>query len=97
MIPGVSHLNGLIDWFGALDTHRIEVAAGPIRFDLINTMTTLGIGALQAVVIISIIQLIFAPVRGFAAWRRDTPTYLAAFVLEVVLGAFLFFAARPSY
>jgi hypothetical protein len=91
MIPGVSHLNGIIGWFGALDTHRIDVAAGPIRFDLINTMTTLGIGALQAVVIISIIQLIFSPVRGFAAWQRDTPTYLAAFVLEVILGAFLFF------
>ena len=91
MVPGVSHLNGLIGWFGALDTHRIDIAAGPIRFDLINTMTTLGIGALQAVVIISIIQLIFSPVRGFAAWRRDTPTYLAAFVLEMVLGAFLFF------
>lgn len=87
MIPGVSHLNGLIGWFGALDTHRIDV----VGFDLINTMTYLGAGVLQAVVIISILQLIFSPVRGFLAWKRDAPTYLGAILLEVILGALLFF------
>ena len=67
MIPGVSHLNGA-DWLvrGARHASGSRSPAGPVRFDLITTMTTLGIGVLQAVVIISIIQLIFSPVRGFA-------------------------------
>jgi hypothetical protein len=90
MIPGVSLLFGLIDWFGALDSHRIEISVGPIQFDLIDTMTYLGLGALQAVVIIGIIQLIFSPVRGFQAWPRSAATYFGALLLEVILGALLF-------
>jgi hypothetical protein len=90
-IPGVSHLYGLIGWFGSLDSHTIVVGAGPVSFDLISTMTYWGIGVLQAVVIISIVQLISSPVRGFEAWPRFTPTWFAAILLEVGLAALLVF------
>ena len=90
-IPGVSLLFGLIDWLNALDTHTIMIEVGPISFNLIQTMEYVGIGVLQAVVIISIIQLMSSWVRGFSAWPNTAPTYFAAFVLEALLFALLFF------
>jgi hypothetical protein len=98
MIPGVSHLNGLIGWFGDLDKVRIVIAAGPIgpigpiQFDLIERMTYWGIGVLQAVVIIAIIQLGSAWVRGFKAWNKGTATYYAAIALETFLFLLLGFS-----
>src|SRR6185295_19373052 len=78
MIPGVSHLNGLVGLFGDLDKVRIVIAAGPIGpIDLIERMTYWGIGVRQAVVIIAIIQLGSAWVRGFKAWNEGTATYYA--------------------
>ncbi len=88
-IPGVSLVNGPIEWFGALDTHAIDVSLGPISFDLIATMTYWGIGVLQAVVVISIVQLIASPVRGFEAWPRFSPTWVAGLGLELFLAVLL--------
>jgi hypothetical protein len=89
MVPGVSHLNGLIGWFQNIDQHEfpIEFTIGSltIAFDLIDTMSFWGIGVLQAAVIISIFQLGSAWVRGFDAWPRGAPTYYAAFALETIL------------
>ena len=99
MIPGVSLFYGLIDWFHGLDKRGAVVgfdqialgpiSIGPVNVDLIPPMTYLGIGFLQAVVIIAIIQLIFSPVRGFQAWPRSSSTYFAALILEVMLGVLL--------
>jgi hypothetical protein len=92
MIPGFSHLAGLIGWFNSLEDIRFQVALGPLSFDLIATMQFVGIAVLQAIVLITIVQLIWAPVRAFDAWPKKTPSRIAAAVIEGGLIALLAFA-----
>ena len=88
-IPGVSLLFGPIQWLNGLEKIQIRVGWDQLGFDLVSTLQYIGIATLQAVVIISIVQLLFSPVLGFRAWRRGSATWIVALLVEILLGVLL--------
>lgn len=58
----------VIDWLRSLETPPWQV--GPVW--LPDAVSTLGLATLQAIVLISVLQLLFAPVTAFEAWPPDS-------------------------
>lgn len=88
-IPGVSLVFGPIQWLNGLENIRIRVGWDQLGFDLVSTMQYIGIATLQAIVIISIVQLLFSPVLGFRAWRPGSATWIVALLVEILFGVLL--------
>jgi hypothetical protein len=88
-IPGVKLLEGPFNWLRTLDLGVIPV----INVPAVPVLVEFGIWVLQAVVFIAILQLLFAPVRAFHAWRIGTPMRAAVFTAECILGGLLVIAA----
>jgi hypothetical protein len=67
-IPVVNEVGTIvIDWLRSLEAPPVQV----LQFWLPDVVSWLGLGTLQAIVLVSLIQLIFAPVTAFEAWSRD--------------------------
>ena len=89
LIPGVKLLEGPLGWLRTLELGMLPgttVAIVPI-------LVWLGIAVLQAVVLMAILQLLFAPVRAFEAWPGKPRMRSAVIAAEVTLGLLLIAAA----
>jgi hypothetical protein len=88
-IPGVKLLEGPFHWLRTLELGVIPV----INVPTVPLLVEFGVWVLQAVVFIAILQLLFAPVRAFHAWKVGAPMRAAVFAAECILGGLLVIAA----
>jgi hypothetical protein len=90
-IPGVSLLFGPIEWLNGTKHAQLWIGSNEVGFDLVERLQSLGIATLQAIVIISIFQILASPVLGFRAWRTGSPTWFVAAVGELVFALLLLY------
>jgi hypothetical protein len=93
LIPGVKLLEGPLGW---LRTLELGVLPGT-TVEIVPILVWLGVAVLQAVVLMSILQLLFAPVRAFEAWPGNPRMRGAVIVAEVILGLVLIAAAATVF
>jgi hypothetical protein len=88
-IPGVSLLFGPIEWLNGTKDAHLWIGSAEIGFDLVEQLQRIGIATLQAIVIISIFQILASPVLGFRAWRSRSATWFVAAVGELTFALLL--------
>jgi pimeloyl-ACP methyl ester carboxylesterase len=75
----------VINWLRSLEPPAIQI--GPI--DLPTAVSVLGLATLQAIVIVSILQLLGAPVTAYQAWPIGSSRRRLFQVVEVAIAAIL--------
>jgi hypothetical protein len=81
----------VIDWLRSLQAPQVRV----LEVWLPDAVYWLGLGTLQAIVLVSILQLTFAPVTAYEAWPTDDWRRRLFIAAEVTVGFLLVFATLP--
>ena len=91
-IPIVNDIGTIvIDWLRSLQVPDVLVLEVPLR----AAVNWLGLGTLQAIVLVSILQLTFAPVTAYEAWSTDDWRRRLFIAAEIGVGFLLVFATLP--
>lgn len=85
-IPGVTALAPVVDWLFGLRPQD-WLAVGGVRLG--GLIEPCGIAVLQAVVIVSVLQLLSAPVRSYEAWPRGATMGRVVALVETALAVLL--------
>lgn len=81
----------VIDWLRSLQAPPVQV----FQVWLPDAVSWLGLGTLQAIVLVSILQLTFAPVTAFEAWSTDDWRRRLFIVAEAAIAVALVLATVP--
>jgi hypothetical protein len=78
-----------VQFLESMTIPNASVTVGNATVTLAGVVDTLGLGALQAIVLVSVVQLICAPVRADEAWASSNPRRRWFFGTEVAIALML--------